>query len=61
MERHCVGQITQERRSTHHAGQNAALAFDAQAPFELRRLCDPADERFGLMSVQPVTDDMETA
>ena len=58
MEHHLVTGVREKGRTAGHAGQDAALAFDAQILFESRHLCHPADQGLGLMGVQLITDDM---
>ncbi len=60
MEHHFMTGIAEKGSATDHRGQNATLAFDTQILFELGKLCDEADQGFGLMGVQLVTHHMPT-
>src|SRR5436305_1366953 len=58
MEDDIVGWVTQERRATGHGCENAAFPFDAQVKIDPRTLRNPTHQRFGLMGVEIVADDM---
>jgi hypothetical protein len=58
MEYHLMSRITQKRRTAGHGGQNATFAFDPQILLKATALCHPADQGFGLMNVEVVTDKM---
>ena len=60
MEHNLMRGITQKCCSAAHGGENPAFAFDAQIRIDATALCNEADQRFGLMNVEVITDKMPT-
>ena len=60
MEHDIMGRVAQKGRSTRHRCENATFPFDAQVLIDPRTLRDPMHQRFGLMGVEIVADDMPT-
>lgn len=56
-----MGAVTQKCGSARHRGENPAFAFDPQIGIEPTALCDEADQRFGLMDVEVVTEIISAA
>ena len=58
MEHHGVGRVTEKGCSTHHGCENATFPFDAQVKIDPRTMGHPTHQRFRLMGVETVADDM---